>query len=573
MRDEASKIVWEVVSQGKLLRGSLAVLIALGCSKGPQPSDTGSSLPVDAVVATDVAPLTLPTSLSRVAPRCAAEDEAPLRTGNEVDGFRCTQVGASRSEGAPRWPSAEGLATPVVYVDPAAEPNGDGSPERPLRTLAEAIARVPAASSVALARGVHPLADTVVLSRSIALAGAGARATTLEAARDRTALSLSRGARISLTGIAMRYGAGDVTERDLALAAVGATLTLDDVAIAGASVAIDATETALDARRLSLTASARQGLFARGASRVTLRDFLVRGGAGQGIRVEASHVDLARGLVAANARHGVVLIGATDATGGRARCADFASVGALDCIDQVVSQGNGVAALYVADARTLEVRRATLADTRLETIDTGTSGDGLSVGARARVSVDPEYISVAVRGFGTAVMGNARVGMLAQGDGAELSVRGAFIARNESGGVFLSAQASAPIVGESLFVENGFAGIVAAPGSLPGIVQCNGIVDTRVGTVRTSAATVQLADGVHLNAPSAPITLRDNEISRSAAFGLLLNAGRATLFNNRGTGNLYGVGRYGGAVTVGEVATISGRESAPLVAPSLATAL
>lgn len=573
MRDEAWKIVCDVVSQGTLLRGSLAVLSALGCSEAPRPSGSGSSLPVDAGVTADVAPLTLPPSLSRVAPGCAAEDEAPLRTGNEIDGFRCTQVGASRSEGAPRWPSAEGLATPVVYVDPAAEASGDGSPERPLRTLAEAIARTPSARSVALSRGVHALPSTVTLSRDLALHGAGARATTVEAARDRAALSISRGANVSLTGIAMRYAAGDVTDRDLAVAAEGATLTLDDVSITGASIAIDLTETALDARRLSLTTSARQGLLARGASRVTLRDFLVRGGAGQGIRVESGHVDLARGLVAANARHGVVLLGATDATGGRARCADPATGGALDCIEQVVSQGNGVAALYVADARTLEVRRATLADTRLETIDTGTSGDGLSVGARARVSVDPEYISVAVRGFGTAVMGNARVGMLAQGEGAELSVRGAFIARNESGGVFLSAQASAPIVGESLFVENGFAGIVAAPGSLPGIVQCNGIVDTRAGTVRTSAATVQLADGIHLNAPSAPITLRDNEISRSAAFGLLLNAGRATLLNNRGTGNLYGVGRYGGAVTVGEVATISGRESAPPVAPSLATAL
>lgn len=556
-----------------VLRRVLFVVAVGGCSEAPPRGTADASVPEDVVEAADVRVFSLPSVVSREAPTCAADDEAPLRTGDDVDLFRCTQVGAARDEGAARWPSVDGLPQPALYVDPNGDPNGDGTPERPLRTLSSAVGFVPAARTIVLSRGVHALGATVAIPRDLALVGAGARGTTLEVSRDRTGLSVARGARVAITGVAVRYADGVVTDRDLALAAEGATLSLDDVSVAGASVAIDLREAALDARRVTITRSARQGVFARANSRITLSRFAVRDGAGQGIRAESSHVALSQGLVAGHARHGIVLIGATDATGGRGRCADAMSAGALDCVDQVVSQGNGVAALYVADARTLEVRRATLANTRLAAIDTGESGDGLSIGAGAAVSLDPEYISVGVRGFGTAVLGNARVGILAQGAGARLSMRAAFIARNASGGVFLSSLAAAPMIGESLFVENSFAGIVAAPGSLPGIVQCNGIVDTRVGTVRTATATVQLADGVHLNAPNAPIELRENNISRSAAFGVLVNAGRATLLGNQGAENRYGVGRYGGAVIVGDGAEILGREATPMVAPGLAGAL
>jgi hypothetical protein len=267
---------------------------------------------------------------------------------------------------------------------------------------------------------------------------------------------------------------------------------------------------------------------------------------------------------------GVVLIGATTATGGRARCSAPERGGTLDCVDQLVSQGNGVAGLYVADARRTEVRRCTFADTVLTPIDGGEAGDGIFVGAEADVSLDPELLSPAVRGFGSALLGNGRAGILAQGLRARLSVRGAVLARNASGGLFVGARAEVPAVGESLFVENRFAGIVATPGSLVGIVQCNGIVDTAMGTLRGSTVTVQLGDGVHLNAASARVSMEENTILRSNAFGLLVNASALTLRANRGADNRFGVGTYGGASVDGDARTIVGREASPPVAPGLA---
>jgi hypothetical protein len=80
-----------------------------------------------------------------------------------------------------------------------------------------------------------------------------------------------------------------------------------------------------------------------------------------------------------------------------------------------------------------------------------------------------------------------------------------------------------------------------------------GIADTLAGSLRGGTVTVQLADGVHINAVSGSISLRDNAIVRSAAFGVLVNAGAVTLERNRGADNRFGVGVYGGAMVMGVV--------------------
>ena len=544
----------------------------LGCgSPGAAPSADAAARDVFAVDSSDATAVTV-RALERVpreVPRCARPGEVPLRTGDDVDTTRCVVLGAREFTGGPRWTSMPGLKPPVLYVAPDAPPGGDGSQDRPLRTLAEAVAWLPAARTVVLSRGEHPVDAAVTLSRDLSIVGG---ATALVLARGGPGLVVTAPARVALTAISLRYLPGRSTEGDVALAVRGGALGMRDVTVDDADVGLDAAGGTIDAERFSVRRSARYGVRGTANASLTLSDFVVRDGAGQGIRVEGAHVRLALGLVAGHARHGVVLLGDADATGGVARCRD-AAPGALDCIDQLVAQGNGVAALYVAGARRVEVRRSTLADTALATIEGGEAGDGLFVGPEADVSLDPELVTATVRGFGSALLGNGRVGLLAQGTRARVSVRGAVFARNAAGGVIVGNRAEAPVIGESVFVENRFGGIVATPGAAMGVVQCNGIADTLAGSLRGGTVTVQLADGVHINAVSGSISLRDNAIVRSAAFGVLVNAGAVTLERNRGADNRFGVGVYGGAMVMGDPSTIVGREAAPAAAPGLVPGL
>lgn len=543
-----------------------------GCgSPGAAPSVDAAATDV-IVVERDVAPMVAVRGLElvpRELPRCARAGAVPLRTGDEVDATQCTVLGAREFADGPRWPQMPGLKPPVLYVAPDAPPGGDGSQDRPLRTLAEAVGWLPAARTVVLSRGEHRVDATVTLSRELSIVGG---ATALMLARGGAGLVVTALARVALWSLSLRYPSGRSAEGDVALAVRGGVLRMRDVAVDDADVGLEAAGGSVDAERLTVRRSARYGVWGTANASLALSDFVVRDGAGQGIRVEGAHARLALGLVAGHARHGVVLLGDPDVTGGQARCGD-AAPGALDCIDQLVAQGNRVAALYVAGGRRVEVRRSTLADTALAAIEGGEAGDGLFVGPEADVRLDPELITAAVRGFGSALLGNARVGLLAQGTRARVSVRGAVFARNAAGGVIIGNRAEAPLIGESLFVENRFGGIVATPGAAMGVVQCNGIADTLAGTLRAATVTVQLADGVHMNAVSGSISLRDNAIVRSAAFGVLVNAGAVTLQNNRGADNRFGVGVYGGATVTGDPATIVGREAAPAAAPGLVPGL
>nr|MBK7065840.1 hypothetical protein [Deltaproteobacteria bacterium] len=192
------------------------------------------------------------------------------------------------------------------------------------------------------------------------------------------------------------------------------------------------------------------------------------------------------------------------------------------------------------------------------------------MGAGATVILDGDITDPALQGSGTLVAGNARVGVLAQGLNASVTLRGALIAANAGGGVLLGANASAPLIGECLLVANAFGGIVVTPGASAGIVQCNGIAETRAGTLLTSSGSVTMADGVHLNRSRGDTQLVENEVSVSERFGLLVNAARGTLFRNRGDQNLYGIGLYGAADLIGDLESIRGRETTQPIAPSLA---
>lgn len=568
---------------------ALLPLLLLGACSSPSPSATPDASTPDAPVAdapvadapapaTD-APLVFVrralASLTRAAPTCPSPDEAPLRTGASPDAFTCVRLGASPDVIAADWPDATGLPDPVRYVRSGVAPGGDGTPARPFSSLAEALSAAPTVRTLIFSRGDHPVAPSLALPAELTLVGAGATATSLTLSTDGAGLVVLAASRLSAASLTLRYpGDSPAPETAILLDATDAAITLRDVALDHGHDALRLTGGTLSATRLTVRRAARYGVHLRASARATLDDVILRDGAQQGLRVEASHVQITRALVTANARHGVVLLGDADLTGGRASCFDAAATaGARDCLDGLVSHGNGVAGLYVEGRHTVDVRRASLAGTRLAAVMDSQAGDGLVVSAGATVTLDGDITTPDRQGMGTLVAGNARVGVLAQGLNASVTIRGALIAANAGGGVLLGANASAPMVGECLLVANAFGGLVITPGATAGIVQCNGIAETRTGTLLTSGGAVTMADGMHFNGPRGDTQFVENEVSSSARFGLLLNAGRGTLFRNRGDENLYGIGVYGGADLIGNLDSIRGRESALPAAPALAGGL
>lgn len=547
-------------------RLALACALAALLSSCESPPSTAP----DAAVTDASALLVYPREI----PSCAAPDEAPLRTGTSVDGVVCTRVGAQAPATPTEWPPDEALPAPLRYVDPEAAAGGDGTRAAPHRTLSEALSASPLARTLVLRRGTYDVSSEHSIMRSVTLVGAGVGATVLAVARGHGALVFGPEIDASLRGITVRYAdsapAGDL---DVALRTDRTRLELTDVAVEGASAALSLTAGTLSAARFTARGSARYGVQLTGAARAIIDSFLLRDGSGQGLRADGARVFLSRGLIADNARHGIALLGTVTALTGFARCDDSTGHGSLDCIDQVVAQRNGVAGLYAQDARTVLARRITVSDTRLASVPEGMAGDGVVATTGATLSLDPDVREVSRRGFGSLVSGSARVGVLAQGEGTSVSVRGAWVTGNATGGIFLTGGAQATMVGESLFVANRFGGVVVTPGSVATIVQCNGIAETREGVAMTATGAITLADGVHLNGAGGDTGLVANVITQNGGFGVLVNASRATLLRNQGEDNRYGIAGYAGAVVVGNVGEVGGRERAPATAPALVGAL
>lgn len=541
---------------------SIATLLA-ACDASPTVSS-------DAAVTETSVTLTYPREILS----CAAPDEAPLRTGTSVDGVVCTRVGAQPPATPAEWPSDEGLLSPIRYVDPEALVEGEGSRASPHRTLARALSDAPLARSIVLRRGTHPMPTELVVTRALTIVGAGVGAAVLSVTRGHGALAFGPTIDATLRGLSVRYADGaPVGDLDVALGAVRARLELRDVSVEGASIALALNDGAVSAMGFTARGSARYGVELVGSARAVFDGFLIRDGAGQGIRADGARVHLRRGLITDNARHGISLLGTVVASSGFARCEDPTSLGALDCIDQVVSQRNGVAGLYVQDVRSVEARRMSVIDTRLASVPEGMAGDGVVASTGATLLLDPEVREVSRRGFGSMVSGSARVGVLAQGEGTSVTVRGAWVMGNAVGAIFLTGGAHADMIGESLLVANRFGGVVVTPGAVASIVQCNGIAETREGTAMTITGAITLADGVHLNGAGGETGLVANVIGRNAGFGVLVNASRATLLRNQGEDNRFGVGRYTGAVVVGNVGEVGGRERVPATAPALVSPL
>ncbi|MBK8697746.1 MAG: hypothetical protein IPN17_37230 [Deltaproteobacteria bacterium] len=191
-------------------------------------------------------------SRTRSAPTCPSPDEAPLRTGASPDAFACVRLGASPDVLASDWPDASALPAPVRYIRSGIAPGGDGTPDRPFSSLAEARASAPPRTLV-FSRGDHPLAPSLALPAELTLVGAGASVTTLTLSPDGAGLVVRASARFSATSLTLRHpGDSPAPEASILLDATGASVTLRDVALDHGHDALRLTGETLSATRLTV---------------------------------------------------------------------------------------------------------------------------------------------------------------------------------------------------------------------------------------------------------------------------------------------------------------------------------
>lgn len=151
---------------------------------------------------------------------------------------------------------------PLVFVDGGASPGGDGTLERPLVDLAEAVLLAPAGAAIILSKGTHT--GGVELPAGIAVLGACAAETTVVAGRGPEVL-VTLGPGVLVGDLALRGGAVGAVARG-----TGSELTLSGVHVEGSTVAISAEGGALvEARGVSLRGTGT-GLTTLGPSRLEL---------------------------------------------------------------------------------------------------------------------------------------------------------------------------------------------------------------------------------------------------------------------------------------------------------------
>jgi len=540
--------------------------------------DAADAIAADATVDHDVAPppdltpVDVPTAPPDAAPdapvmvvhapvagsgRCAEDAGVPLRTGASATAFACTAVGAPSAPTTGDWPATTGLPGPVAFVRPEFMGTSDGTIDRPFRSIADALGAVPRAATIALSRGTHLVASTLTLEGDRLIVGlGGAGGSVIEIARGQSGLTCASGT-LTMRDLSVTYGAGDPSLRDVAVL-VGAAGTL-----ATSRVTLSAAWTAVRVRggRASLTATSvlrtrSTGVIADSGARLTLNDFLIRGSGDVGLLVDASSLVADTGAVVESAHQGIAFVNDAPATGGRDNCASGTAPGRWSCLNRVVVADNGVAALALYGRNAVEGRRSSFSRTRRVSIPDGDgglseeNGDGVLVTGNAELALDPDILDDARMGFGTEIAENARVGVLAQGDGARGTLRGARIALNGASGVFVAGQANLREVGYSRIDGNRLGGVVVVPLSSVASIQCNGIADTQMGSVMTTTGPLTAGDALSLNNTDAPPEVRANRIDRSDRFAVVASNLAGRLTDNRGGDNLYGLGLYGATTSV-----------------------
>lgn len=513
-------------------------------------------------------------------PSCPSREEAPLPDGR--GGVTCLPVGADTVPATRATPALDGAPTPILHVLPGAA-GGDGSEARPFGSLPEALSRLTAGGTLALHRGEFRVDAALTIPSGVTVVGVGPTAgTALVVTRGHAGLVIA--ANVTVRDLALRYEDGVARAEDAAMdVPTGTSLSLRNVLVEGAYEGLRVSGS-VTAERLSVRRAARNGVALVGAASGRFRGLLVRDGDHQGVFVgpqdgtagPAGHVQITDAAVLDNALRGVVLLGAAARGGGAAECTldgPSSSSGDLDCLTRVSIERNGAQALGVQGARAVQLRRVSLSGTRA--VGTEPDADGLVVSDGARVTLDdPESAMMSTPaaprpGLGSIIVGNARVGVLADGAGADLSLSGARVQSNRNAGVLVTGGANARTIGYCRVDDNRAVGVgVTSTGTVVSI-QCNGITGTLAAPLTGSRPS--LGDGLSITRGGAGVVIADNEMTGNDRFGAVLSAASGTFRHNRGSDNLYAIGVYDSPMlTVIDNDTLTGRAPAPATAPALA---
>jgi hypothetical protein len=482
---------------------------------------------------------------------CASERDAPIRDG--LGGFACIAVGADPTPATGEWPDVAGLPAPLLYVRPGVT-GGDGTMASPFGTVAEALAETPAPMAIVLATGDHLLTASIEVTGTLVLVGAAsAGGTTLIPPADMPGIDASgAGARLTVRDLAIEYrdpvtvdgGTGAAV-----LATGGAEVTLEDVVIRDALHGVRADGATVTARGLTVLRAASVGVWVTAGGHAVLERFAVRSGGRYGILAQNANVDLTRGHVAENERDGIALLGGI--------------AGETHMIGEVTASFNGVTGMRVEGA--LAAAAFSLAAMEGTRVPDGTiGGDGLFVGNGASVTVDPGLSTDLVQGHGTAMVGNARTGILGAGAGTELTVTGVLLGSNEGPGAFLQTEVTVPRMGYARIEDNTVLGVGAASASVVEF-PCDLFEGTRMGTIVTTDGTLELGDGLSIarNGDTRAM-IQGSEFSDNARFGAVFSETMATMRDNRGSGNRWSMAAYTSSdVDLDPSNSIEAREASP----------
>ena len=517
--------------------------------------------------------------------------------------------------GSTDWDERDGDLAPVVYVRPG-ERSGDGSRAAPVGSLAAALAREPRAATVLVGRGTLALTDAIRLRGGVTLRGAGAGVSVIESSAAGAAVRVE--GEVTLEGLTVRAAPGVVA---VDVPSEGAVFTARDLTVergaTGLRAGVGAT---ICAERVTVAGTSSRGLSVEGGA-AFVRGAWVRGGDSFGVVSDRGHLTLLDSLVEGHARDGVAVRGSRlgEACARDEDCAAPTGVCPGFVVERVCARGprvddpgrclevaelrdvaslrNGVtAARFERATPTAEeisasmsdevlarpgpvarVTRAVLAGTTVPLGAVG--GDGLYVGPGATLSVDPQVMSDEARGAATEVVGNARAGVLVDGDrtagpvpsglraAGRLEARGLRVASNGGPGLFVQSRAALTALSFSDVIDNSALGLGVTSGASVALIQCTRFVATREGVIvpeDTTTAPFRVGDGLSLADGVAPTEVVEGEFSDNARFGVVLSNAELELRGvARGVGNGFrGVGRVGAAPVVG-AESIEGRAEPP----------
>jgi hypothetical protein len=313
-------------------------------------------------------------------------------------------------------------------------------------------------------------------------------------------------------------------------------VTLQDVAIIGVGVGIEAHGAAVRAQGLTVSGCVGDGVALEDGSSGIVSSFHIRGNGGIGLVARSSSLSAAEGMLVANQGGGVVLLGA--------------SPGDIDRIDRLVAMSNtivGIGAvnpLATATPRTLEITLSSVSDTR--TSSRAGSGYGAYFGAGIDAHLDRSISSDAHRGHGSEFVLNWRAGMLVSGARTTLDLHGARVSSNDGPGLMIQNGATASRVGFSEFVDDLGVGVIVTSGSRLAYFECDESSEIRQGAIVFTSRAATFGDGLLL-APGGPAPmssqLSGNLLNDSGRFGayfvgasVSINAGNTATGNRAGPG-------------------------------------